>query len=98
MSIDATIKKYGIKHMFVESGKAAIFLKSEEISLLNHEIQKDWYYWCELSWTDGEEFDFAFNAFGKTFGSAFSSCIKSFQDAVASGQTQPCQVALKYNL
>lgn len=101
MSIDATIKKYGIKFMFVESGPSSIRTKCEEIGYLSHEINSNWNYWVELSWgigEDGEGFDFAYCEFGKTFGEAFGACISAFKDAVASGQTEQCRAALKFNL
>lgn len=102
MSIDVTIKKYGIKYMFVESGEHSIRRKCEEIGLTDSEIDPDWHYWCELSWGSGcneeDQFDFAFNEFGKTFGQAFGACINAFRSAVERKEFEPCCAALKYNI
>lgn len=82
-AIDAMLKEFGVKYVFVESGDLAIKEKCEEQGLDVNDYP-GCLYWCELSWGAGEDdkYDFAYNAFGKTLGEAMDSCLEGFRAAV----------------
>ena len=87
-TVDSLLAEYGVKYFWVESGRTAVLNKLDEMGLLDEngnpteypEFNPEWFYWVELSWGScGDEYDFAFNDFGKTFSEAFDKCIKAFE-------------------
>jgi hypothetical protein len=81
------IKEYGIKYVFVESGRLSVELKCKNIGLnLNDYPTAN--FWYELSWGAGgdDKYDFAHYSFGDTLGEAIKNCLNYFQSAVRNQQ------------
>ncbi|MCK9567524.1 hypothetical protein M0R72_01080 [Candidatus Pacearchaeota archaeon] len=82
-SLDTIVKEYGIKYVFVESGRSSVEQKCIELAI-NPNDYPDAKFWCELSWGsgDGDKYDFAYNSIGDTLGEAIQNCLDDFQSAV----------------
>jgi hypothetical protein len=80
-NLDTIIKEYGIKYVFVESGRFSIEQKCNELDISPNDYPTAMF-WCELSWGSGGDdgYDFAYNSFGDTLGEAIENCLNDFQD------------------
>lgn len=77
--LDIIIKQYGIKYVFVESGRLSIEKKCEELGL-NPDDYPNANFWCELSWGScGDKYDFAYSYIGNTLGDAIGQCLDHFK-------------------
>ncbi len=80
--VDSWLDRCGVKYVFIESGDASILNKCEEIGI---NYSPEYKFWCELSWGSGvheeDEFDFAFNGFGKSLGEAMLDCMNAFVES-----------------
>ncbi len=85
-NLDIIIKQYGIKYVFVESGRLSIEQKCNELDI-NPNDYPTAMFWCELSWGSGGDdgYDFAYNSFGDTLGEAIENCLNDFKSAVLAG-------------
>jgi hypothetical protein len=75
-NLDIIIKQYGIKYVFVESGRLSVEQKCNELNI-NPNDYPTAMFWCELSWDD-----FAYNSFGNTLGEAIQNCLNNFSDYI----------------
>lgn len=79
-NLDSLIKEYGVKYIFVVSGKEGI---EEKLKEEGPEEYTDACFWVELSWGGpGDYYDFAYNNFGSTLGEAIGNCLDMFQEDV----------------
>lgn len=100
--LDVVLQIYGVKYVFVESGKLSIAAKISEIygDSIPNPIDANAKYWCEISWGSGEEdmFDLAVNSFGNTLGEAIRGCLTFFQLLVKEGDEGYVAIAKHFNI
>jgi len=95
-NLDELISLFGIKYVFIESGKHSTERKCEEIGI-DKAFAK--HYWCELSWgSSGDEFDIAFNNFGDTLSEAIGECLNAFQVCVRNNEAEFVRAAKFHNI
>jgi len=90
LSIDEYLDTYGVKYFFVDTGMISLLHHADDADMLLPEGTR---YWCELSWNTENEYDFAFNDFGKTLEEAIGHCINSFMTSRLP-QVMKCRASL----
>jgi hypothetical protein len=107
-NVDEVTKAYGVKHVFIESGKYAILNKVDEFgddfdikSIMINGVMPTYY--CQFSWgcgdeEDGDIFDAGVASFGSSVDDAIQNCIKDFESLVKEDDETYVEIAKHFNI